>query len=131
LGINRDLGFTLAERRENIRRVAEIAKLFLHSGSVVFVSLISPLSADRAEAKAIIGADDFLEVYVQCPLEVCEQRDTKGLYAKARRGEIQHFTGIGSPYEPPHSPDLILSTATEGLEKSADELVAFIKKRIA
>lgn len=126
LGINKDLGFSTADRTENIRRVAEMAKLFLESGTIVITSFISPLISDRAMAKSIIGDADFVEVFINCPLEICENRDVKGLYAKARRGEIKNFTGIDSPFEPPIKADIELLTA----KNSVQECVEIILKEI-
>jgi bifunctional enzyme CysN/CysC len=110
-GLNKDLGFTDADRVENIRRVAEVARLMVDTGLIVLVSFISPFRGERQMARELIGADDFLEVYVDTPLAVAEQRDRKGLYAKARRGELPNFTGIDSPYEPPKDPDLRVDTS--------------------
>ena len=123
-GLNRDLGFTDADRVENIRRVAETARLFVDAGLIVLVSFISPFRSERAMARELVGADEFLEIHVDAPLDVVEARDTKGLYAKARAGEIQHFTGIDSPYEPPLSPDLHLDTTASSAEELADRIVA-------
>lgn len=117
-GLNRDLGFTEEDRRENIRRTAEVAKLFNDAGVMVICSLISPLEKDRALAKEIIGADSFVEVYVATPLEVCEKRDPKGLYKKARAGELHGFTGISAPYEAPKNPDILLNTNNVSVEES-------------
>ncbi|ULX55130.1 adenylyl-sulfate kinase [Cupriavidus taiwanensis] len=100
-GLNRDLGFSMADRIENIRRIAEVARLMMDAGLVVITALISPFKRERAMARELIGADRFLEVHVCTPLEICEQRDVKGLYKKARAGEISDMTGIDSPYEPP------------------------------
>lgn len=110
LGINKDLDFSEQGRKENIRRVAEIAKLMNDAGLVVITSFISPYQQDRETAKQIIGLDKFVEVYVDCPLQECEKRDVKGLYARARKGEIKNFTGIDSPFEPPENPDIIIET---------------------
>lgn len=107
MGINKDLRFSAADRSENLRRIAEIAKLFTDAGTVVLSSFITPLASDREHIRAILG-DDYVEVFVNCPLEVCEARDVKGLYAKARRGEIANFTGISAPFEEPDTPDLKL-----------------------
>ncbi len=107
-GLNCDLGFTEADRSENIRRVAEVAKLMVDAGLVVIVSVISPYRAERDWARSRFAAGEFVEVFVDTPLEECERRDAKGLYAKARRGELKNFTGIDSPYEPPLSPELRL-----------------------
>lgn len=122
LGINSDLDFTDEGRKENIRRISEIAKLFVDSGLVVLTSFISPFREDRANAQKIIGDADFNEVYVECPLEVCEQRDVKGLYARARAGEIKHFTGIDSPYEEPENAAYVVHSAEQDLKECVDHL---------
>jgi len=127
LGINKDLGFSSADRTENIRRVAEMAKLFLESGTIVITSFISPLISDREMAKKIIGSTDFVEVFINCPLGVCEQRDVKGLYAKARKGEIKDFTGIDSPFEAPLNSDIELFTN----QNSSQECVEIILEKIS
>lgn len=129
-GINNNLQFSDADRVENIRRIAEVAKLFVQAGQVVVSSFISPTVAIRQMAREIIGPDDFVEVFVDAPLEVCEARDVKGLYKKARAGEIQEFTGITSAYESPPSPDLHLETGHQSLEVSSDELLAFVRQKI-
>lgn len=121
-GVNKNLGFSEEERRENIRRAAEVAKLFASCGVITICSLISPTQSIRQMARDIIG-DAYFEVYIDCPLEVCEQRDVKGLYAKARRGEIKEFTGISSPFEEPVSPDLKLPTGRESIEACHQQLV--------
>ena len=126
LGINKDLGFSSADRTENIRRVAEMAKLFLESGTIVITSFISPLISDREMAKKIIGSTDFVEVFINCPLSICEQRDVKGLYAKARKGEIKDFTGIDSPFEAPLNSDIELFTN----QNSSQECVEIILEKI-
>ncbi|MBQ9058042.1 MAG: adenylyl-sulfate kinase [Atopobiaceae bacterium] len=126
LGLNRNLGFTEADRIENIRRIAEVAKLMNDAGLVVLTSFISPFASDRRRAAEIIGQDSFVEVYVSTPLEVCEQRDVKGLYAKARACEIPNFTGISSPYEPPERPDIVIDTSTESLEDAAERIVGMV-----
>lgn len=123
-GLNRDLGFTDADRVENIRRVAEVAKLMLDAGLIVIVSFISPFRAERRMARALFGGCEFLEVFVDAPLEVCERRDVKGLYAKARAGEIDNFTGVGSPYEPPESPEVHLHSDRESPAESARRVIA-------
>lgn len=110
-GLNRDLGFTDADRVENIRRVAEVARLMVDAGLVVLVSFISPFRQDRRMARALFEAGEFVEVFVDTPIEVCEDRDVKGLYAKARRGDLKNFTGIDSPYEAPECPELHLGPA--------------------
>jgi bifunctional enzyme CysN/CysC len=122
-GLNRDLGFTDADRVENIRRVAETAKLFVDAGLIVLVSFISPFRSERDMARDLVSRDEFIEVFVDAPLEVVEARDPKGLYKKARAGEIKHFTGIDSPYEPPLNPDIRLDTTGAGAEELAERLV--------
>ena len=121
-GVNNNLGFSQEDRIENIRRAAEVAKLFAGAGVITLCSLITPTHALRELARSIIG-NDYYEVYVDCPLEVCEQRDVKGLYAKARRGEISDFTGVSAPFEPPGQPDLRLPTDQQSLEESHQLLV--------
>lgn len=121
-GINNNLGFSEEDRTENIRRAAEVAKLFANCGVITICSLISPTERIREMAKSIIG-DNYFEVYIDCPLEICEQRDVKGLYAKARRGEIKDFTGISSPFDPPQHPDLKLKTYNQTIEDCHQELV--------
>jgi len=127
LGINKDLGFTSVDRTENIRRVAEIAKLFLESGTIVITSFISPLISDREMAKKIIGEADFVEVFINCPLAICEKRDVKGLYAKARKGEIKDFTGIDSPFEAPVNPDLNVLSGEKSISECVSEIMSFLE----
>lgn len=129
-GINNNLGFTEADRTENIRRIAEVAKLFVQNGAVVVCTFVSPTIAIREQARTIIGADDFIEVFVDTPLEECERRDVKGLYAKARAGEVKHFTGISAPFEAPPAPQLRLATVGHTPETSADELLNYVYPRI-
>lgn len=129
-GINANLGFSLADREENVRRIAEIAKLYLHSGVISICSFISPTYEIRDHARAIIGADDFIEIYINTPLEVCEQRDVKGLYAKARRGEIKEFSGINSPYEAPENPALEIETTQLTLEQSVNKILTYLQPLI-
>lgn len=129
-GINKNLGFSVADRTENIRRIAEVARLYANSGVIVLASFISPTRQIRAMAKTIIGESDFLEIYVNAPLEECERRDVKGLYQKARRGEIKGFTGIDSPYEAPESPFLEIRTDQLALEKSVDVLFEKVQAEI-
>lgn len=129
-GINRDLGFGPEDRRENIRRIAEIARLMNDAGLVVMTAFISPYRADREMAREIIGADRFVEVHIDAPLEVCERRDPKGLYRKARRGELPDFTGVTAPYETPENPDLVLATALRPAEDCVRELLAMVSARI-
>ena len=129
-GINNNLGFTEADRIENIRRIAEVSKLFVDTGIVTIAAFISPGNDIRRMAADIIGQEDFLEVYVSTPLEECERRDVKGLYAKARRGEIKNFTGISAPFEAPAHPALTLDTSVLTLEESVNKLLALILPRI-
>lgn len=129
-GINKNLGFSVTDRTENIRRIAEVARLYANSGVIVLASFISPTRQIRAMAKTIIGENDFLEIYVNAPLEECERRDVKGLYEKARRGEIKGFTGIDSPYEAPESPFLEIRTDQLALEKSVDLLFEKVETEI-
>lgn len=130
-GINNNLGFSADDRRENIRRIAEVGKLFVDTGIVTVASFISPTRELRRMAADIIGPDDFMEVYVSTPLEVCEQRDVKGLYARARRGEIRNFTGIDAPFEAPENPDLSLDTGKLPLKECVDLLLDRVLKRTA
>jgi bifunctional enzyme CysN/CysC len=128
-GLNRDLGFSADDRKENIRRVAEVARLMNEAGLIVITSFISPFRADRQTAREIIGEGQFLEIFVDAPLAVCEQRDPRGLYRKARAGEIAQFTGITSPYEPPEKPDVRLATDTASVPACVKELVATLRAR--
>jgi len=128
-GINNNLGFSPADRTENIRRAAETAKLFMNAGLVTICSFISPTEDIRKMAKEIIG-DGYFEVYIDCSVEVCEERDVKGLYAKARKGEIPDFTGISAPFDVPLNADLAVDTANQSLEKSHQELVKAIIEKI-
>ncbi|MBY4870089.1 sulfate adenylyltransferase subunit CysN [Burkholderia sp. Bp9017] len=130
-GLNRDLGFTEADRVENIRRVAEVARLMLDAGLVTLVSFISPFRSERDMARAMVGPDEFVEVFVDTPLAVAEERDPKGLYKKARKGELKHFTGIDSPYEPPAQPELRIDTVAESPEAAADRIVAYLLRERA
>ncbi|MCX2738982.1 adenylyl-sulfate kinase [Pontibacter anaerobius] len=129
-GLCQDLGFTAQDRKENMRRVAEVANLMLESGLVVICAFISPYASERALVKEIVGPQRFAEVYINCSLQVCEQRDTKGLYAKAQQGLIQNFTGISAPYEAPQQPDLILKTDQEPIEDSLHKLITFVKPQL-
>jgi bifunctional enzyme CysN/CysC len=128
-GLNRDLGFTDADRVENIRRVGEVAKLFTDSGLIVLVSFISPFRSERRMARDLVEQGEFIEVFVDTPIELCMQRDPKGLYQKARAGEIKNFTGVDSPYEPPEAAELVLRTADSTAEKLADEMVSYLRSR--
>ncbi len=126
-GLNKNLGFSPADRSENIRRIGEVAKLFTDAGLLVFTSFISPYRADRDAVRALFAPGDFLEVYVSAGVEVCEARDVKGLYRKARAGEIPDFTGVSAPYEPPERPELVLDTARQTLEESVRALLAHLE----
>lgn len=129
-GINSNLGFSPEDRLENIRRIAEVSKLFIDTGVITIAAFISPNNEVRALASQIVGEADFLEIYVDTPIQECERRDVKGLYAKARRGEIKEFTGISSPFEPPVSPALRLDTSRLTVEESVKELLALILPKI-
>ncbi|WP_306394690.1 adenylyl-sulfate kinase [Telluria beijingensis] len=128
-GLCADLGFSLPERSENIRRIGEVARLFHQAGQLVLVSVISPLRADRARARALVPAPDFIEVYCRCPLAVCEARDPKGLYRKARAGQLPEFTGISSPYEAPEAPDVLVDSATSSVDDEVAKLLAELQRR--
>lgn len=128
-GLCADLGFSLPERSENVRRIGEVARLFHDSGQIVLVSAISPLQADRARARALIPAPGFVEVYCSCPLPVCEQRDAKGLYRKARAGQLPQFTGISSPYEAPLAPDVLLDSAVLSVPQEVAQLLLALERR--
>ncbi|WP_424963003.1 adenylyl-sulfate kinase [Ekhidna sp.] len=126
-GLNNDLDFSEESRKENIRRIAEVSKLFVDAGVIVLTAFISPFKEDREAAKKVIGEENFIEIHVDCPLEVCEQRDVKGLYKKARAGEIKHFTGIDSPFEEPDNPALRLNTEINSLDQCLEELIKNIE----
>lgn len=128
-GLNRDLGFSDADRAENIRRVAEVARLMADAGLIVITAFISPFRAERDLARQRIGAEEFLEVHVDAPLDVVEARDVKGLYKKARRGELTQFTGISSPYEAPQAADLTLKTAHISAEEAVEQLMSKLRER--
>ena len=130
-GINNNLGFSAEDRVENIRRIAEIGKLFVDTGIITIAAFISPSNELRQMATRIIGEGDFLEIYVSTPLEECEKRDVKGLYAKARRGEIKDFTGVSAPFEAPAHPDLTLYTSVLCLEESVSRLLGLILPRVS
>lgn len=127
-GLNSDLGFSDDDRKENIRRIGEVAALFADSNTVVLTAFISPFAADRKSAREKVPDGEFYEIYVKCPLEVCESRDPKGLYRKARGGKIKAFTGIGSPYEEPASPELVVNTAAETLDESTRRVIRLLEK---
>jgi adenylylsulfate kinase len=125
-GINNNLGFSDADRQENIRRIAEVSKLFLNCGVITINCFVSPTKQIREQARKIIGEGDFVEIFVDTPLSICESRDTKGLYAKARKGEIKDFTGISAPFEVPESAAIKIKTENKKIEESASELVDYI-----
>jgi adenylyl-sulfate kinase len=129
-GLNRDLQFSAEDRKENIRRIGEAAKLFVDAGVVVLCAFISPFAEDRRLVREMLGRDEFIEIYVNCPLETAEQRDTKGLYQKARAGELKDFTGIDSPYEAPEHPDVELRSDELSAEQAAEKVLRIIKKKI-
>lgn len=126
-GINKDLDFSEESRKENLRRIGEIAHLFVDAGIMVLASFISPFETDRQKIKELVGKENFIEIFVNCPLEICEKRDTKGLYAKARKGEIKNFTGIDSPFEVPKKPQIIIKSNEETVAESTDKILTYLK----
>ncbi|MET0029276.1 MAG: adenylyl-sulfate kinase [Candidatus Thiodiazotropha sp.] len=128
-GLCQDLGFTVEDRTENIRRIAEMAKLFVDAGVIALTAFISPIREDRQRARGLLPHGDFIEVYVDCPLDVCESRDVKGLYKKARAGLIPHFTGISSPYEPPINPEISIKTGDREVEDCVAEIIDALEQR--
>ena len=125
-GLCKDLGFSDADREENIRRIGEVAKLFLDAGVIVLTAFVSPFRADRDKARALVSTGDFIEIHCAADLSVCEERDTKGLYAKARAGEIKEFTGISSPYEAPEQPELNINTGNSSLDSCVDQVIDYL-----
>lgn len=128
-GLNKDLGFSDKDRKENIRRISEAAKLILEAGVITLTAFISPFKDERALARTLMPHGDFIEIHCYCPLEVCEERDVKGLYKRARNGEIKDFTGISSPYEAPVNPELKIDTQNLSLEESVDEVISLLRVR--
>jgi adenylylsulfate kinase len=128
-GLNKDLDFSDSSRKENIRRIGEVANLMLDAGIITLTAFISPFEEERQMVKKLVGADNYLEVFVNCPIEECEKRDVKGLYAKARRGEISNFTGITSPFEEPQAPDVKVPTHQLSVEEGVDLVLELLKKR--
>jgi adenylylsulfate kinase len=128
-GLNKNLGFSPEDRKENIRRIGEVAKLFAQNNVVVLTAFISPYREDRDTVRALLGPGEFFEIFCSAPLEICEQRDTKGLYAKARKGEIKEFTGISAPYEAPAKPELVLHTGNESLEESTRKVLNLLRDK--
>lgn len=127
-GLNKDLGFSPEDREENIRRIGEVAALFMDAGIIVSTAFISPYRSDRDRVRALCNGN-FIEVYVYCPVDVCEQRDPKGLYQKAREGKIPEFTGISAPYEEPENPELVLNTAEKNLEECVGDVIRYLQDR--
>lgn len=128
-GLCADLGFSIEDRHENIRRIGEMSKLFVDAGVIALTAFISPLRADRQMVRALMQAGDFIEVYCNAPLDICEGRDVKGLYKKARQGVIPDFTGISSPYEAPEEPEIIVHTGRDGLETCAQQVIKLLEER--
>ncbi|RXT07802.1 adenylyl-sulfate kinase [Ammoniphilus sp. CFH 90114] len=128
-GLNKDLGFSADDRKENIRRIAEVSKLFVDAGIIAITAFISPFREDRQVARDLLETGEFVEVYVKCSLDECENRDPKGLYAKARKGEIPDFTGISSPYEEPVAPELVVETDLLTIEQSVDRVILYLQSR--
>lgn len=128
-GLNKDLGFSDKDRSENIRRISEVAKLFVDAGIIAITAFISPFMKDRQQAKEIIGNDNFIEVFIDTPFEECAKRDPKGLYEKALNGKIKNFTGLDSPYEKPLNPDIYVNTLEYNIEESAKKIVEFLKNK--
>lgn len=128
-GLNKDLGFSDYDRTENIRRIGEVAQLFVDSGKVVTTAFISPFRSDRDQVRALFEDGEFIEVFIQCPIEECERRDPKQLYAKARRGEIKDFTGIDSPYEAPEQPEITLHSDQVTVEEAVEQVFAYLREK--
>jgi adenylylsulfate kinase len=126
-GLNSDLGFSAKDRVENIRRIGEVSKLFVDAGIITIATFVSPFREDRQKVRELLG-EDFIEIFIDCPLEVCESRDPKGIYKKARAGEIKHFTGIDSPYEEPINPEITVYTHLNTLEECVDKLMSYLEK---
>ncbi len=127
-GLNKNLGFSPEDREENIRRVGEVAKLFVDAGTIVMTAFISPYREDRDQARELIEENRFVEVFVECPLNICEERDPKGLYKKARSGEIKEFTGISAPYEEPNNPEVVVTTSELSVIESARQVIVYLEK---
>lgn len=128
-GLNRDLGFTDRDRVENIRRIGEASRLFVDAGLIALSAFISPFRSDRQMVRDLLGSGEFIEIYVSTPMGVCEERDPKGLYKKARKGEIKHFTGIDSPYEPPESPEISIDTSKHDVTACVETVLAYLRQR--
>lgn len=128
-GLCSDLGFTQKDRNENIRRIGEMINLFLDAGTIAITAFISPYKKEREMVRSIVGSDRFIEVFVDCPIDVCIERDPKGIYAKALAGEIENFTGISAPYEPPENPDFIVKADKDDFEEVARQIIDLVKER--
>ncbi|WP_028400398.1 adenylyl-sulfate kinase [Ectobacillus panaciterrae] len=128
-GLNKDLGFSEEDRTENIRRIGEVSKLFVDNGTIVLTAFISPFRTDRSQVRDILGENEFIEVFVDCPIDECEKRDPKGLYKKARDGQIKQFTGIDSPYEAPEHPELTIHTHLYTIEQCAEQVIQHLKEK--
>jgi len=128
-GLNKGLGFNKKDRAENIRRLGEVAKLFVDSGIIVSTAIISPFRNDREQVRKLFPDGEFIEIYVACPLEICEHRDPKGLYRRARQGKITNFTGIDSPYEPPINPELMIETHKCSIEEGAEKVIRYLREK--
>jgi adenylylsulfate kinase len=128
-GLCGDLGFSNEDRKENIRRIGEVSKLFVETGTIVLTAFISPFREDREKVRGLMPHGDFLEIYVDCPIDVCESRDVKGLYKRARAGEVNEFTGISSPYESPRKPELTVNTDQQTLEESVEFVIQLLVER--
>lgn len=128
-GLCGDLGFTDQDRQENIRRIAELAKLMLEAGTIALTAFISPFRAERNMARKLVPHGDFIEIYCNCDLSICEERDVKGLYKQARQGQIKHFTGISSPYEIPEKPEISIDTGKNDLDSCVDQVIALLEER--
>lgn len=129
MGLNKNLGFSAEDRAENIRRIGEVAKLFASAGTLTLTAFISPYRADRDKVREIMPPGEFIEIYVNASLETCEKRDPKGLYKKARAGELKNFTGISDPYEAPTTPELVLDSDNKNIDQLADEVIAYLEKQ--
>jgi len=128
-GLNKDLGFSQEDRKENLRRIGEMCKLFIEAGVIALTAFISPYKSDRKQISKIVNQGDFIEIYCDCSLEVCETRDVKGIYAKARKGEIANFTGVSAPYEVPENPDIIVNTGEVSLEECVDKIIKYLSDK--
>ena len=128
-GLNSNLGFSKEDRKENIRRIGEMCKLFIEAGVIALTAFISPFREDRERVRKLVQEGDFIEIFCDCSLEICESRDVKGMYAKARRGEIKEFTGISSPYERPENPEMIIETGKLNLEQCVEMILTYLRER--